>query len=44
MTRPLGRPRCILQNSIKMDLKEIGLKCVDWIYMARREISGGGLL
>jgi hypothetical protein len=31
--RLLGRPRCRWEN-IKMDLGEIGLEGVDWIYVA----------
>jgi hypothetical protein len=27
--RPLGRPMCIWENGIRMDLREIGLGCVD---------------
>jgi hypothetical protein len=29
--RPLGRPRCILEDNIKMDLQEIGGGRGDWI-------------
>jgi hypothetical protein len=29
--RPLGRPRCKWVDNIKMDLREIGWDCVDWI-------------
>jgi hypothetical protein len=29
--RPLGRHRRRLENNIKMDHKEIGWTCVDWI-------------
>jgi hypothetical protein len=31
--RPLGRPKRKWEHYIKMDLKEIGWKCVDWIHM-----------
>jgi hypothetical protein len=34
--RPLGRPRCRLEDGIKMDLREIGLGWgVDWIRLAQ---------
>jgi hypothetical protein len=29
--RPLGRPRCIWVDNIKMDLREIGWGGMDWI-------------
>jgi hypothetical protein len=33
--RPLRRPRHGWEDNIKMDLKEIGLGDVDWIYLAQ---------
>jgi hypothetical protein len=33
--RPLGRPRCMWMNNIKVDLLEIGLSVVDWIGLAQ---------
>jgi hypothetical protein len=33
--RPLGRPRRRWVDNIKMDLREMGLDGVDWIYMAQ---------
>jgi hypothetical protein len=33
--RPLGRPRRRWEDGIRMDLREIGLGCVDWIRLAR---------
>jgi hypothetical protein len=33
--RPLGRPRCMWIDNIKMDLLEIGLNIVDWIGLAQ---------
>jgi hypothetical protein len=33
--RPLGRPRRRWEDGIKMDLREIGLGCVDWIRLAQ---------
>jgi hypothetical protein len=33
--RPLGKPRRRWEDSNKMDLKEIGLEGVNWIYLAQ---------
>jgi hypothetical protein len=33
--RPLGRPRRRWEDGIRMDLREIGLECVDWIQLAQ---------
>jgi hypothetical protein len=33
--RPLGRPRRLWIDNIKMDLLEIGLSVVDWIDLAQ---------
>jgi hypothetical protein len=33
--RPLGRPRHRWEDNIKMDLREIGLVCLDWINLAQ---------
>jgi hypothetical protein len=33
--RPLGRPRCRWVDNIKMDLREIGWDCVDWVDLAQ---------
>jgi hypothetical protein len=33
--RPLGKPRCRWVGNIKMDLREIGWDCMDWIELAR---------
>jgi hypothetical protein len=32
--RPLGRPRCMLVDNIKIDLVEIGWGSMDWIGLA----------
>jgi hypothetical protein len=32
--RPLGRPRRMWEDGIRMDLREIGLGCVDWFRLA----------
>jgi hypothetical protein len=29
--RPLGRPRCMWKDNIKMDLREIGINGTSWI-------------
>jgi hypothetical protein len=31
--RPLGRPRHRWEDNIKIDLREIGCSCMDWIYL-----------
>jgi hypothetical protein len=33
--RPLGRPRLRWVDNIKMDLREIGWDCTDWIDLAQ---------
>ena len=33
--RPLGRPRCIWENNIKIDLQEVGCGGMDWIDLAQ---------
>ena len=33
--RPLGRPRLIWENNVKMDLQEVGCGCMDWIELAQ---------
>jgi hypothetical protein len=38
--RPLERPRRRWEDGIKMDLREIGLGCVEWIHL-RIGITGG---
>ena len=32
--RPLGRPRCRWEDSIKMDFREVGCDSGDWIDLA----------
>jgi hypothetical protein len=34
-SRPLGRSKHKWEDNIKMDLKEIGWKCRDWIHVAQ---------
>jgi hypothetical protein len=33
--RPLGRPRHRWEDNIKMDLREVGCGCVDWMELAQ---------
>jgi hypothetical protein len=33
--RPLGRPRYRWKDHIKMDLQEVGCRCMDWIVLAQ---------
>jgi hypothetical protein len=33
--RPLRKPRRRYENNIRMDLKKIGWKCVDWIHLTQ---------
>jgi hypothetical protein len=33
--RPLGKPKRTWKDGIKMDLREIGLGCVDWTPLAQ---------
>jgi len=33
--RPLGRPRCRLEDNIKTDLQEVGGGCGDWMELAQ---------
>ena len=33
--RPLGRPRRRWEDNIKMDLKEVGRSCGDWMELAQ---------
>jgi hypothetical protein len=33
--RPLGRPKSIWEDNIKMDIREIGCEYVDWINLAQ---------
>jgi hypothetical protein len=34
-SRPLGRPRRSWENNIRMDLREVGCGCVDWMELAQ---------
>jgi hypothetical protein len=36
--RPLGRPRCRWEENIKMDLREIGIDGVNWIWQAQDRV------
>jgi hypothetical protein len=33
--RPLGRPRHRWEDNIRMDLREVGCGCVDWMEIAQ---------
>jgi hypothetical protein len=33
--RPLGRPRRRWEDNIKMDLREVGCGCVDWMELSQ---------
>jgi hypothetical protein len=33
--RPLGRPRPRWEDNIRMDLREVGCGCVDWMELAQ---------
>jgi hypothetical protein len=35
MERDLGRPRCMLEDNIKIDLQETGWSGIDWIDLAQ---------
>jgi hypothetical protein len=37
--RPLGRPRCRLEDNIKMDLREVGCGDMGWIELNRNRIT-----
>jgi hypothetical protein len=39
--RPPGRPRWGCLDNIKMDLREIGLSCMDWIGLAQDRDTRG---
>jgi hypothetical protein len=41
--RPLGRPRRMWEDDIKMGLREIGWGGVYWIHLAQDRTSGGHL-
>ena len=38
--RPLGWPRCRLEDNIRMDLKEIGINTRNWVDSAQVGIIG----
>jgi hypothetical protein len=37
--RPLGRPRHRWENNIKLDLREIGINGVNWIWLAQDRVQ-----
>jgi hypothetical protein len=38
--RPLGKPRHRWEDGIRMDLREIGWKSVEWIKLAQDRVRG----
>jgi hypothetical protein len=42
--RPLGRARRRWEDNIKMDLQEVGCRCVDWIRLAQDRDSWRALV
>jgi len=42
--RPLGRPRCIWVDNIRMDLQEVGCGYMDWIGLAQDRDRWRGLV
>ena len=43
-TRPLGRPRRRWEDSIKMDLQEVGCGVMDWIELPQERDRGRALV
>ena len=41
---PLGRPRRRREDNIKMDLREVGRGCGDWIGLAQDRVRWRGLV
>jgi hypothetical protein len=37
--RPLGRPRCRWEDNVKMDLREMGIDGVNWIWLAQDRVQ-----
>jgi hypothetical protein len=37
--RPLGRPRCRWEDNIKLDLREMGIDGVNWIWLAQDRVQ-----
>ena len=42
--RPMGRPRCTWEDNIKMDIREVGGGCGDWMELAQDEESWRALV
>jgi hypothetical protein len=41
---PLGKPRRRWENNIRMDLREVGCECVDWMELAQDRVRWRALL
>jgi hypothetical protein len=41
--KPLGRPRHRREDNIRMDLREIGRECVDWMHLAQGKNKWRGI-
>jgi hypothetical protein len=39
--RPYGRPRCIWEDNVTMDLREVGWESVDWIHLGQDGSAAG---
>ena len=42
--RALGRPRLVWEDDIRMDLREVGCECVDWMELAQDRDRWGALV
>jgi hypothetical protein len=42
--KPLGRPGCRWMDNIKMNLRDTGWGSMDWIDLAQKRGTSGGLL
>jgi hypothetical protein len=42
--RLLGRPRCRWEDNTKLDLREIGIDGVNWIWLAQDRVQWGAVV